>query len=149
MKQNVLFLCTGNACRSQMAEGFLRKYAGDRFEVFSAGLDPKPIHPLAIQVMDEIEIDISGQQSKGIESVLGKQSFKHAIFVCQLAEENCPSIYPFALEKLSWPFEDPAAFEGSEEATMNKFRQVRDQIDKKIQEWLKSLIDSDEKTSLL
>jgi len=145
MKQNVLFLCTGNSCRSQMAEGFLRKYAGDRFEVFSAGLDPKPIHQLAIQVMDEVGVDIAEQQSKGVDTVLGKQSFKHAIFVCHQAEENCPSIYPFALEKLSWPFEDPAAFEGNEDKTVAKFRQVRDQIDRKIQEWLKSLAESDEK----
>ena len=85
MKQNVLFLCTGNSCRSQMAEGFLRKYAGDRFEVFSAGLDPKPIHQLAIQVMDEVGVDIAEQQSKGVDTVLGKQSFTHAIFVCHQA----------------------------------------------------------------
>ncbi len=144
MNQKVLFLCTGNSCRSQMAEGFLRKYAGDRFEVFSAGLDPRPVHPLAVRVMDEIGIDISGQQSKGVDTVLGKQSFKHAIFVCQDAEENCPSIYPFALEKLSWPFEDPAAFEGTEEATVANFREIRDQINKKIQEWLKPPADSNE-----
>lgn len=144
MKQNVLFLCTGNSCRSQMAEGFLRKYAGERFDVFSAGLDPRPVHPLAVQVMGEIGIDISGQKSKGIETVLGKQSFKHAIFVCRDAEENCPSIYPFALEKLSWPFEDPAAFEGSQDATVAKFREIRDQIDKKIREWLELLNESDE-----
>jgi len=145
MKQNVLFLCTGNSCRSQMAEGFLRKYASERFDIYSAGLDPRMVNPLAVQVMGEIGIDISGQTSKGVETVLGKQSFKHAIFVCHQAEENCPSIYPFALEKLSWPFEDPAAFEGNEDKTVAKFRQVRDQIDRKIQEWLKSLAESDEK----
>lgn len=144
MKQNVLFLCTGNSCRSQMAEGFLRKYAGERFDVFSAGLDPRPVHPLAVKVMGEIGIDISGQMSKGVETVLGKQSFKHAIFVCQDAEENCPSIYPFALENLSWPLEDPAAFEGSQDATVAKFREIRDQIDKKIREWLELLNESDE-----
>lgn len=144
MKQNVLFLCTGNSCRSQMAEGFLRRYAGGHFEVYSAGLDPRTVHPLAIQVMDEIGIDISGQKSKGVDTVLGKQSFMHAIFVCQQAEKNCPSIYPFALEKLSWPFEDPAAFEGSEEEVIDKFREVRDQIDRKIQEWLESLTDDEE-----
>jgi arsenate reductase (thioredoxin) len=145
MRNNILFLCTGNSCRSQMAEGFLRKYAGDRFEVFSAGLDPRPVHPLAVKVMDEIGIDISGQQSKGVDTVLGKQSFKHAIFVCEQAEENCPSIYPFALEKLSWPFEDPAVFEGNEDEVVDKFRQVRDQIDRKIQAWLKSVATGDEK----
>ena len=127
-----------------MAEGFLRKYAGDRFEVFSAGLDPRPVHPLAVEVMDEIGIDISGQQSKGVDTVLGKQSFKHAIFVCRHAEENCPSIYPFALEKLSWPFEDPDAFEGTEDVTVANFREIRDQINKKIQEWLKPPANSHE-----
>jgi len=127
-----------------MAEGFLRKYAGDRFDVFSAGLEPRSIHPLAIKIMDEIGIDISGQQSKSIKSILGRISFKYAIFVCQQAEDNCPSIYPFALEKLSWPFEDPTAFEGSDEEIAAKFRQVRDQIDIKIQEWLKSVAVGDE-----
>lgn len=127
-----------------MAEGFLRKYAGGRFDVYSAGLEPKAVHPLAIRVMDEIGSDISGQESKGVDSVLGKQSFKHAIFVCEQAEENCPSIYPFALEKLSWPFEDPAVFEGNEDEVVDKFRQVRDQIDRKIQEWLESVTIGDE-----
>ncbi len=149
MKQNVLFLCTGNSCRSQIAEGFLRKYADDRFTVYSAGLDPRSVHPMAIRVMDEIGIDISGQQSKGVDTVLGKQSFKYAIFVCQQAEENCPSIYPFALERLSWPFEDPEVFEGNDADKLNKFRDVRDQIAGRIQEWLKSLTDSVENISRL
>ncbi len=149
MKNNVLFLCTGNSCRSQMAEGFLRKHAGERFEAYSVGLEPRPVHPLAVRVMDEIGIDISGQVSKGVDTVLGKHSFRYAIFVCRHAEENCPSIYPFALEKLSWPFEDPAKFEGNEDETVAKFRQVRDQIDRKIQEWLKSHTDSEDKASLL
>ena len=127
-----------------MAEGLLRKYAGDRFDVFSAGLEPRPVHPLAIQVMNEIGVDISNQQSKSIDTVLGKQSFKHAIFVCERAEENCPSTYPFALEKLSWPFEDPAGFEGNEAEAVNRFRQVRDQIDRKIQAWLESEIAGSE-----
>jgi arsenate reductase len=127
-----------------MAEGFLRKYAGDSFDVFSAGLEPRPVHPMAIQEMNEIGIDISNQVSKDLDSVLGKQSFKHAIFVCHHAEENCPRIYPFALEELSWPFEDPAAFDGNNEDRLNKFREIRDHIDKKIQEWLDSLTADEE-----
>ncbi len=141
MKANVLFLCSGNSCRSQMAEGFLRKYAGDRYEVFSAGLEPRAVHPLAVQVMDEIGIDISGQQSKGVEAVLGKQSFKHAIFVCQDTEENCPSIYPFALEKITWPFDDPAAVQGNDEEVLKRFRAVRDEIGAKIRSWLAAVTD--------
>ena len=146
MKPNVLFLCTGNSCRSQMAEGFLRRYAEDRFDVYSAGLDPRPVHPLAIQVMDEIGIDISRQHSKGIDTILGRLSFKYAIFVCHRAEQNCPSIYPFALEKLSWSFDEPAASQGDDEEKKGKFREVRNQIDEKIKDWLESL-GEDEKPS--
>lgn len=112
--------------------------------MYSTGLEPRPIHSLAIRVMDEIKIDISAQESKGVDTVLGKQSFKHAIFVCERDEENSPSVYPFALEKLSWPFEDPAAFEGIYDKVVNEFRQGRDQIDKTIQEWLKSVTVGDE-----
>ncbi len=122
-----------------MAEGFLRRYAGERFDVYSAGLEPRTVHPLAIRVMDDIGIDISNQVSKGVDSVLGKQSFSYAIFVCQQAEENCPSIYPFALQRLSWPFDDPAAFEGNEEEVRHKFRSVRDEIDAKIRSWLATI----------
>ena len=93
-KQRVLFLCTGNSCRSQMAEAFLRGYAGQYFDVYSAGLEPKPINPYTIQVMDEIGIDLSGQTSKGIDAYLGKVLFKYLITVCDDAEKNCPSTWP-------------------------------------------------------
>ncbi len=146
MKQNVIFLCTGNSCRSQMAEGFLRRYAGDRFDVYSAGLEPRPIHPMAIQVMDEIGVDISGQLSKGVDTVLGKLSFKYAVFVREQAERNCPRIYPFALQTLSWPFDDPSAFSGADEEKLKKYREIRDQIDSRIKGWLRSLRE-DEQTA--
>jgi arsenate reductase len=130
----VLFLCTGNSARSQMAEAFLKKYAGDRFEVYSAGLHPKPIHPLTIKVMEEIGVDMSGQYSKPLTTYLGKVHFGYLITVCSDAEKECP-IFPGMGMRLHWPFEDPAKFEGSEEQKLEKFREVRDQIDQKVREW--------------
>jgi arsenate reductase (thioredoxin) len=135
-KQRVLFLCTGNSCRSQMAEAFLRRYGGEYFEAYSAGLEPKPINPYTIQVMDEIGFDLSGQTSKGVESYLGKVLFKYLITVCDDAEKNCPATWPGVNERLHWSFEDPAKFEGSPEEKLAKFREVRDLIQAKIINWL-------------
>ncbi len=139
----VLFLCTGNSCRSQMAEGWLRHLADDRFEALSAGLEPREIHPLAMSVMEEIGIDIRSQRSKSVSEFLGRRSIACAIFVCAAAEKNCPTIYPFAVQRLSWPFEDPAAFVGSEEERHAKFREVRDQVGEKISQWLIEIEGSD------
>jgi arsenate reductase (thioredoxin) len=133
-KPRVLFLCTGNSCRSQMAEAFLRKYAGDQFEVYSAGLTPKPINPLTIKVMEEIGFDMSSQYSKPLTIYLGKIHFGYLITVCTNAENKCP-IFPGMGIRLHWPFDDPAEFEGSEQEKLLKFREVRDQIDQKVHEW--------------
>lgn len=133
-KPRVLFLCTGNSCRSQMAEVFLRKYAGDQFEVYSAGLEPKPINSLTIKVMEEIGFDMSSQYSKPLTLYLGKVHFGYLITVCSNAEEKCP-IFPGMGTRIHWPFDDPAVFEGSEEEKLLKFREVRDQIDQKVHEW--------------
>jgi arsenate reductase (thioredoxin) len=135
-KQRVLFLCTGNSCRSQMAEAFLRKYGGDIFEVFSAGLEPKSIHPYTIQVMEEIGINLDGQTSKNVSIYLGKTLFQYLITVCSDADKNCPTVWPGVNKRLHWGFEDPAQFEGSPEEQLTKFREVRDQIDIKIKSWL-------------
>jgi arsenate reductase len=135
-KQRVLFLCTGNSCRSQMAEAFLRRYAGEHFEAYSAGLEPKPINPLTIQVMDEIGFDLSGQTSKGVDVYLGKVLFKYLITVCDEAEKNCPATWPGVNSRMHWSFEDPAKFEGSPEEKLAKFREVRDLIQAKIIAWL-------------
>jgi arsenate reductase len=135
-KKSVLFLCTGNSARSQMAEALLRHHGGDRFAAYSAGLDPKGVHPLTIRVMEERGIDISGQHSKDVGLFLGKLTAHHVIIVCERAERNCPVLWPGALELLSWPFEDPAALEGDEEAKLKKFRTVRDQIEERIRSWL-------------
>ena len=134
-KTRVLFLCTGNSCRSQMAEAFLRKYAGDKYEVYSAGLKAQGIHPKTIQVMKEIGIDLSEQESKSLKKYLGKKHFGYLITVCARAEEECP-IFPDVSTRLYWPFDDPRAAEGSEEEILNKFREVRDQIEKRIKEFL-------------
>ena len=136
MTTRVLFLCTSNSARSQMAEAFLRKYGGEQFEAFSAGLEPKNIHPLAIQVMQEIGVDISGQTAKGIEIYLGKMFFHYLITVCDDAEKNCPTFWPGVNQRLHWSFEDPAAFEGTEEEKLEKFRAIRDQIEQHIKDWL-------------
>ena len=136
--RRVLFLCTGNSARSQMAEAFLKRYASDHYEAHSAGLEPKRINPLTIQVMEEIGYDLSGQTSKGVELFLGKLFVHTLITVCDHAEKNCPTIWPGITEKLHWSFEDPAAFEGTDAEKLAKFREVRDLMDQRIRAWLKS-----------
>ncbi len=134
-KPRVLFLCTGNSARSQMAEAFLRKYGGDQFEVHSAGLDPTVINPFTVKVLEEIGIDTSDQYAKSLDTYLGKVHFSYLITVCSKAEERCP-IFPGMGTRIHWPFEDPAAFEGSDEEKMEKFREIRDQIEEKIKSWI-------------
>ena len=134
-KPRVLFLCTGNSARSQMAEAFLRKYAGDRFEVHSAGLEPKGIHPLTVQVMEEAGISLEGQRSKSLQEYFMKVQIGYLITVCSQAEEKCP-ILPGVSTRIHWPFEDPAAFEGTVEEKLAKFREVRGEIEGEILEWL-------------
>jgi len=136
--QRVLFLCTSNSARSQMAEAFLHKHGGDQFEVHSAGLDPTVINPYTIKVLQEIGIDTSKQYAKSLNSYLGNTHFSYLITVCSNAEERCP-IFPGMGKRLHWPFEDPAAFEGSDDQTTEKFREIRDQIEAKVKDWLAAL----------
>jgi arsenate reductase len=136
-KPNLLFLCTGNSCRSQMAEGFLRQFGGSRFNVHSAGTDPaERIHPQAVQVMAEKGIDISRQKPKNVSQYLGRLPVRHLVIVCDGANEKCPRIFPGMMQRHFWPLEDPAAFEGSPAATLEKFRAVRDEIEARINDWL-------------
>jgi arsenate reductase (thioredoxin) len=136
VKEKVLFLCTGNSARSILGEALLRHYAGDRFEVHSAGLEPKGINPYTLRVLAEKGIDTSGQSSKDVREYLGKVNFGTLITVCGHAEENCPTVFLGISQHLHWPLEDPAKFEGSDEAKLAKFRQVRDQIATLVCEWL-------------
>jgi arsenate reductase len=139
MKAKVLFLCTGNTARSQMAEAFLRKFGGDRFEAYSAGLEPSAINPYTLRVMEELGYDLDGQYSKDCMVYLGKMHFGYLITVCAHAEANCPSTWPGVSERLHWDFEDPASFAGTEEETLAKFREVRDEISDRIQAWLQTV----------
>lgn len=141
-RTRVLFLCTGNSCRSQMAEALLRHHGGSRFVVHSAGTNPKPIHPKVAPVLEEVGIQINGQTSKGLEEFLGKRQLDHVIIVCDKAKASCPRIWPGLINApIYWPFEDPAAFVGDEAAIMDKFRQVRDEIEESIVAWVKTVRD--------
>ncbi len=131
MKKRVLFLCTGNSCRSQMAEGILRNIAGDTFEVFSAGTKPSTVNPLAIKAMSEIGIDISSHRSKSVDE-FEDDFFDFVITVCDRAKESCP-IYPQDVQRIHWSFDDPAEAEGSEEERMKVFRRVRGEIARRLQ----------------
>lgn len=138
-KCDILVLCTGNSCRSQMAEGFLRHYAGEAFEVYSAGTRPsEQVHPLAVQVMAEAGIDISRQKPKPVQNYLGRLRMAHLIIVCDSANEECPRIFPGFSERLFWPFDDPASFSGSEHEVLEGFRRVRNEIRQTIFSWLES-----------
>jgi|WetSurMetagenome_2_1015567.scaffolds.fasta_scaffold895423_1 arsenate reductase (thioredoxin) len=134
-KIKVLFLCTGNSARSQMGEALLKKYAGDRYDVYSAGLEPKGIHPFTHQVMQEISVSLDGHYAKHVHDFMGKLNFGYLITVCSDAEERCPAIFPGVSHRLHWSFEDPAAFVGSEEEKLQKFREVRDRMDRQIRNW--------------
>ena len=135
-KQRVLFLCTGNSARSQMAEAFLRKLGEDRFQSYSAGMEPKGLNPLTVRVMDEVGIDVSGQVSKSVKEYLGKVQFQYVITVCDDADKNCPMVWFEGSARKHWSFEDPAKQTGSEETKLAKFREVRDLIEKKIKAWV-------------
>jgi arsenate reductase len=138
-KPTVLVLCTGNSCRSQMAEGLFRRLGGDRFNVLSAGTDPAAaVHPLAIQSMHEIGIDISQQRPKGVGEYLGKIAVRNLFIVCHEAEQRCPRTFPGMLSRTFWPLDDPAAFVGSPEATLEKFRSTRDELEQRVKEWLEA-----------
>ena len=130
-KKRVLFLCTGNSCRSQMAEGLLRYLGKDNYDVKSAGTHPTQINPLSIKVMQEIGIDIYKQKSKSIKEFTG-QTFDYVITVCDNAKQTCP-VFPGTYNKIHWDLEDPAIAQGSEEEKMIVFRKIRDQIKKSIE----------------
>ena len=123
---NILFLCTGNSCRSQMAEGFAKKMLPKEFKVFSAGIIPQGIHTIAVKVMQEIGVDISYQKSKSLAEI-PIDEIEVVITLCEDAAERCP-IFPKKVKRIHWPREDPAKAVGSEEEITDIFRKVRDKI---------------------
>jgi len=131
-KLRVLFLCTNNACRSQMAEGMLLHLAGDKFDVFSAGVEPTELHPLAVEIMAGLRIDISGQRSKSARE-FSDQQFDYIITVCDWAKQTYP-IFLGKHKKFHWPLEDPATVDGSESEELEAIRKAENQIQDNI--WL-------------
>jgi arsenate reductase len=129
-KRRVLFLCTHNSARSQMAEGLLRDLGGDRFKAYSAGTEATHVRPLAVRAMDEVGVDISAQESETLGRYL-REPFDYVITVCDEANEACP-FFPGASERLHWSFPDPSKAQGTEEERLEVFRRVRDDIEDRI-----------------
>lgn len=138
-QKGILFLCTGNSCRSQMAEGFAKKMLLKNMKIFSAGLEPKGVHPMAIKVMQEVGIDISQQKSKNI-SEIPLDKINMVITLCGDAAERCP-IFPGKVKKIHWELEDPAKAQGSQEEIIKIFQKVRDKIKSYMEseKWVNSL----------
>jgi len=135
VKRRVLFLCTHNSSRSQMAEGFLRALAGDRFEVASAGTEARGVNPMAVQAMAEAGVDLGRHASKTLDRFVG-EPWDYVITVCDSANEACP-VFPAAATRLHWSFDDPSAARGSEADRLAVFRRVRDEIKSKLESWLR------------
>jgi arsenate reductase (thioredoxin) len=140
VKSTVLFLCSANSARSQMAEAFLRHYADEDFDVYSAGIEAKGINPYTIRTMDERGIDIRQHTSDSLGSIGGIRYYNYIITVCSEAEKNCPSgAWALGSKRLHWNFDDPAQAKGTETEILEKFRDVRGQIEERVQTWLKEL----------
>jgi arsenate reductase len=138
-KQNVLFLCTGNSARSLLAEALLRQRAGDLFNVFSAGTDPRGVNPLTLRVLREIHVATDGLRSKGLKELAVQGPIRYLIVVCAGAERTCPTTWPGVVERLFWHIEDPANCEDTDDDPLDRFREVRDEIDERLASWLGKL----------
>ena len=136
-KRRVLILCTGNAARSQMAEGLLTAMSGGGLDVVSAGIRPTQVHPLAIRAMRERGIEIRHQRSKSVREFAG-ESFDYVITVCDAAAEECPT-FPGPAQRIHWSLPDPAAATGSEDERLVVFRRVRDALEAHLAEWMTTL----------
>jgi arsenate reductase len=138
-EKRVLFICEHNSARSQMAEAFLKHLGGESFTVASAGLEPAPLNPLAVEVMREAGIDISGNTPQSVfELFKDGKIYTHVITVCDKAAMTCP-IFPGLTQRLHWPFDDPASFEGTWEEKLQQTRTVREEIRSTISRWLEEL----------
>lgn len=138
-KTRVLFVCEHNSARSQMAEAFLKSLAGDRFEAHSAGLEPGELNPLAVEVMKEVGIDISKNEAKSVFDFYKRgEFFSYVVTVCdEAAAERCP-IFLGVTQRIHWSLEDPADLEGSHEEKLEKTRKIRDDIEEKVEEFIRS-----------
>jgi len=136
-KKSILFVCVHNSARSQMAEAFLKKYAGDRFDVESAGLEPGKLNPIVVEVMKEVGIDISQNKTKSVFDFYkqGKQ-YDYVITVCDESQSGACPVFPGKGERLHWGFPDPSSFTGSFEEKLKKTIEIRNQIEAKIKDWL-------------
>jgi arsenate reductase len=134
LRARVLFLCTHNSARSQMAEGLLRHLGGDRFEVESAGSQPRGVHPLAIQVMAGRGVDLHGQRSKHVDD-LSERSFDYVVTVCDDANETCP-VFPGAPRRIHWSIADPSRVEGEETERVAAFARAADELTARILDWI-------------
>jgi len=141
-KKSVLFICVHNSARSQMAEAFLKKYAGDRFDVESAGLEPGKLNPIVVEAMKEVGIDISQNKTKSVFDFYkqGKQ-YDYVITVCDESQSGACPVFPGRGERLHWGFADPYGFQGTWEEKLEKTRQVRDQIRQKIEQWVEQSVN--------
>jgi arsenate reductase len=134
----VLFVCTGNSARSQMAEGFARHLGGSQVDAHSAGIEPSRLNPYALRVMQEKGIDISGQHAKAFEWDLARQ-MDVVVTVCGHANESCP-VLPPEVRRLHWPLEDPAAATGTDDEILATFRRIRDQVEFRVTDWLETVL---------
>ncbi|MBE7467376.1 MAG: arsenate reductase ArsC [Planctomycetes bacterium] len=149
-KQVVLVLCTGNSCRSQFAEEFLRKHGGDRLDVYSAGTEPaERVNPYTVRTLKEVGIDIAQKKPIPIEKYLGHLPVYTLMIVCDGAAKTCPTVWPGVMERSVMPFEDPAAFTGPEDEKLAKFREVRDLIEREMKAWVEGIDERLRKRSAL
>jgi arsenate reductase len=138
-KENVLFLCTGNSARSLLAEALLRDRAGELFSVYSAGTDPRGVNPLTLRVLREIHVATDGLRSKGLKELSVAGPIQFLIVVCAGADRACPTAWPGVLERLFWRIEDPANCEDTDDDPVDRFREIRDEIDERISAWVSQL----------
>jgi arsenate reductase (thioredoxin) len=146
MKPTVLFLCTGNSCRSQMEEGWLRHLAGNRFEILSAGTNPDGMNPRVVEVMGELGVDISRHRSKHVAEFQGRH-LHYVMTVCNHAHASCPTD-PRGDVQLHWSIDDPADAQGSDSDRLQVFRRVRDEIAEQVRRWLRTADQSSESESI-
>lgn len=146
-KKNVIFLCVHNSARSQIAEALLRHYAGDKYNIYSAGMEVRDIHPMALQVLEEKGIDTTGLKAQSISEYMGRHRMEHAIIVCRRMEQNCPSISADARYIHRWLVDNPAAVEGTDDERLAAFRQARDAIDARMQLWLEETAEMERQFS--